>query len=178
MDKHEMILEEFRALRTEVDSTKSRAVKTVWLGLTTVPVLTFISELPNVHFLGPLIPFVVLVLTVLFVSEEHALMRCGRYIRERIEPLVESGAGWESWLESQPQLRQMDRYFFGCFLLTFFVFYAGSVGVAITRLWSNDDFGTTGDVKAMAGGVVYAIGAIWMIFTMLHHWRSFTSTSA
>ncbi|MFQ5490492.1 MAG: hypothetical protein ACE5GE_07200, partial [Phycisphaerae bacterium] len=111
MGDNNLIKEEFLALRSEIDQTKKRAVRTVWLGLTVVPVLTFMAEMPDVQFVGPLIPFVSMVLTILFVSEEHALMRCGRYIRERIDPRLEEGAGWESWLEAQPDLRTIDRYF-------------------------------------------------------------------
>ncbi|MFQ5492187.1 MAG: hypothetical protein ACE5GE_15835, partial [Phycisphaerae bacterium] len=84
---------------------------------------------------------------------------------------------WESWLEAQPDLRTIDRYFFGCFLITFFVFYFGSVGLAIRTLWTSDDLAMSGEAKALAGGVVYGIGAIWMLVTVGHHWRACTRTS-
>ena len=178
MEKQDFVKEQYQALRAEIGATKSRLFKTVCVGLVVVPVLTFMAEMPEVRFVGPIIPFVVLVLTILFVAEEHALMRCGRYIRERIEPLIEQGAGWEAWLESQPSLRMMDRCLFGCFLITFFVFYFASTGLAIASLWTSGDGGMSGGYKAAAGGVVYGIGALWMIFTVLHHWRSCTATTA
>lgn len=177
MSDASLIKEEFLALRSEIENTKRRLVMTVWLGLTIVPVLTFLAEMPDVQFVGPLIPFVTMVLTILFVSEEHALMRCGRYIRERIDPRVEAGGGWESWLEAQPELRAMDRYFFGCFLITFFAFYFGSVGLAIRILWTSDDVAMSGESKALAGAIVYGIGALWMLITVGHHWRACTRTT-
>ena len=164
-----------REVLAEIKATKSRLYKTVCLGLVAIPVLTFLAEQPGIRFVGPIIPFVVLLLTILFVAEEHALMRCGRYIRLQIEPTFESG--WEQWLESQPKLRIMDKYLFGCFLIVFFVFYFSSVGIAIEKLWTTDDGGLSTGIKAAAGGVVYGIGAIWMIVTLVHHWRSCIATS-
>ena len=176
MEKHDFVKEQYVALRAEIGATKARLFKTVCLGLVIVPVLTYLAEGPEIRFLGPIIPFVIMVLTILFVAEEQALMRCGRYIRERIEPLIEQGAGWEAWLESQSNLRVLDRYLFGCFVITFFVFYFASSGLAIEKLlvltegnWSGPPF--------IAGGVVYFIGALWMGVTVLQHWRSCVATT-
>ena len=177
MDKQDFVKAQYAALRTEIDGIKARLFKTVCLGLVVIPVLTYLAETQGVRFLGPIIPFVVLMLVILHVSEEQALMRCGRYIRERIEPLIEEGAGWEAWLESQPTLRVMDKVLFGCFLITFFVFYFASAGMAIEKLWTSGDAGMTADYKVIAGGVVYAIGALWMLFTVIHHWRLCTATT-
>ena len=177
MEKQDFVREQYLALRKEINGTKYRLFVTVCLGLVVVPVLTYLAELPDTRFVGPIVPFVVLVLTMLFVSEEHALMRAGRYIRERIEPLIEEGAGWEAWLETQPGLRFMDKCLFGCFLITFFVFYAASAGMAIEAL-TTTDFGQLGsEVKTIIGVVIYGVGALWMLATVLSHWRSATATS-
>ncbi|MCP4247145.1 MAG: hypothetical protein GY778_08855 [bacterium] len=176
MEKDQFVHEEFSTLRKEISATKARIFKTVSLGLVIVPLLTYLAEGQEIEFVGPIIPFVVLLLTILFVAEEQALMRCGRYIRERIEPLIEKGVGWEAWLESQGRLRVMDKCLFGCFVITFFVFYFASVGLALQKLWVSDADGMSGDYRVIAGSVVYGIGALWMIFTVLHHWRSCTAT--
>ncbi len=178
METQDYVMQQFVALRREIEATKARLFKTLCLTLVVVPGATFLAEIPQVEFVGPIIPFVVLVLTILYVAEEHALMRCGRYVRERIEPLIEQGAGWESWLESKPELRLMDRYLLGCFLVTLFVFYFSSVGVAIFKLWTSDGGGISPDWKAIAGGVAYGIGAVWMVVVVLHHWRACTTTAA
>ena len=177
MEKLEFVKEQYQALRSEIDLIKNRLFKIVCLGLVVVPVLTYLAELPDTRFVGPLVPFVILMLVIQFLAEEHALMRCGRYIRERIEPLIEQGAGWEAWLESQPGLRTMDKCLFGCFVITLFVFYVLSAGMAIEKLWTSDAGGMSGEYKAVAGIIVYGIGAIWMIIILLHHWRSCTATS-
>ncbi len=177
MDSQIFLLEQYRALRTEIAATKSRLFKIVALGTVVVPGLTYLAEIPDTRYLGLILPFVVLVFTIQFVADEQALMRCGRYIREHIEPHCDSAnGGWEKWLESQPELRVLDRCLFGCFVIAFYVFYFMSAGMAIEKLWSTGDFLINGAYMALAGGVGYAIGAFWMLFTLLHHWRSATST--
>ena len=178
MEKLDFIKEQYHALRAEIDHTKGRLYKTVCLGVVVVPVLAYLAGLPNTRFVGPLIPFVVLVLAMLFLAEQYALMRCGRYIRERIEPLIEEGAGWEAWLESQPELRTMDKCLFGCFVIVLFVFYLISAGMAIEFLWISDVGRVSGEYRAAAGAILYGVGAMWMIITLRHHWRSCTATSA
>jgi hypothetical protein len=179
METQDYVMQQFIALRREIDATKSRLFKTLCLALVIVPLATYLAERPESEFVGPVVPFIILVLTILFVSEANALMRCGRYIREKIEPHIEKDAGWETWLESQPQLRLVDRYLLGCFLITLFVFYFSSVGMAISKLWTSETSigGMSADGKAIAGGIVYGIGAVWMIITVVHHWRSCTTTS-
>ena len=177
MNKDQFLSEQFRTLRQEISATKARLFLTVALGVVAVPVLTYLAEQPDLRYMAPILPFVVLVFTMLFLSEESALMRCGRYIRERIEPLVEEGLGWEAWLETHTSLRTMDKCLFACFLLTFFVFYFASAGMAIESLWTSGDEGMSADGKAIAGSIVYAIGALWMTMTMMQHWRSLVATT-
>ncbi len=177
MDTKDFLVEEYRTLRREIASTKMRLFMIVALGSIAVPLLTYLAEMPDSQFVGPVLPFVVLVLTILFVADEQALMRCGRFIRERIEPHFESGTEWEKWLEEKSDLRVMDRCLFGCFIITFFVFYFVSSGMAIEKLWTGDKVGIGNESIAIIGAVAYAVGALWMGFTVIQHWRSSTSTS-
>lgn len=176
MEQQQIVMQQFQALRSEADASRSRLFRIVCLGVVAVPVLMYLAEKAEAEFVAAIVPFVVLVLNMLFMSEEHSLMRCGRYMRERIEPLIEEGAGWEAWLESQPSLRVMDKSIFWCFVLSCFVFYFSAVGLAITRLLASGDGVITGEYKVYVGGAVYALGAFWMAVTVLHHWRSCTST--
>lgn len=177
MEKQDFLFEQYRALRTEITATKSRLFKIISLGTVLVPGLTYLAETPGTRYVGLLVPFVALVFAILFVADEQALMRCGRYIRERIEPRFEDPPGWEGWLESQANLRVLDKCLFGCFVITFFVFYFVTSGMAIEKLWTSEDFRISGASMAVTGGVGYGIGALWMLLTLLHHWRSATSTS-
>ena len=142
-----------------------------------MPALTYLAETPGTRFVSLVLPFAVLVVTILFVADQEALMRCGRFIRECIEPRLDEVGGWEAWLESQGGMRVVDKCLFGCFVITFFVFYFVSSGMAIEKLWTHDGFVIGGENSAIVGGVAYRIGFLWMLFTLVHHWRSATSTS-
>jgi hypothetical protein len=176
MEERQVLIQQFQALRSEIDGAKARMFRIAVLGALGIPVLIYLAEKPDAGFLAPILPFAVLVLSMLFMHEQHSLMRCGRYMRERIEPLIEEGAGWEAWLESQPYLRVMDKTVFWCFLLASFVFYFSAVGLAISKLLDSGDAVIPGQYKVYVGGAIYALTAFWMAITVLHYWRYCTST--
>ncbi len=175
-EQQPILMQQFQALRSEIDGAKARQFRIACLAALGVPGLMYLGGKPEAGFLCPILPFAVLVLSMLFMHEQHSLMRCGRYMRERIEPLIEEGAGWEAWLESHPSLRMMDKTIFWCFLLSSFVFYFSAVGLAITRLLGSGDGVIPGEYKVYFGGAIYALAAFWMALTVLHYWRSCTST--
>ena len=172
MEKQHIVMEQFQALRSEIEAIKARLFRTVCLGLVLVPVLAYLAEKPGTVFLGLALPFVILVLNMLYVSQEHALLRCGRYMRQRIEPLIEEGAGWEAWLEAHPGLRVMDKCMFWCFVIIFFLFYFGAVGLAITKLPEGSDEVLGTEYRIYLACAAYALGAIWMAISVWFYWRS------
>ncbi|MCK6457484.1 MAG: hypothetical protein L6Q92_13270 [Phycisphaerae bacterium] len=176
MDKNEFLREQFITLRAEIKATKQRAFLIVLLGLISIPIIAFLAEQQQLGNVAPMLPFLVMVLAILFVAEQNALMRCGHFIRENIEPKIEGASGWEAWLESNQQLRLLDKNFVGCFMVVFFVFYFISVGVAIDHLWTVDAQFAPAQWRGILGGVTYGIGAVWMVITTLHHWKSYTTT--
>jgi len=179
MTKEEFLKEQFLTLREEIKATKQRSFLIVFFGLIAVPLVSYlaVTNRESLTYAGPLLPFLVLIITVLFFAEQNALMRCGHFIRLVIEPSVPETAGWEAWLESRPELRRMDKYFAACFMIVFFVFYFLAVHVALSSdLWKSIPLSGNRDYGLYAGGVTYAIGAIWMIVTLVHHWTYCTTT--
>lgn len=179
MNKHEFLREQFVTLREEIKATKQRSFLIVFFGLISVPLVSYlaVTNRDALTYAGPLLPFLVLIITVLFFAEQNALMRCGHFIRSVIEPSVPETSGWEAWLESRPELRQMDKYFAACFMIVFFVFYFFSVYIALSsELWKSFRLGNKQDYGLYAGGVTYAIGAVWMVMTLVHHWTYCTTT--
>ncbi len=179
MERLEFLQQQFTTLREEIKATKQRVFLVVFFGLISVPLMSYLvaTNRESLNYAGPLLPFLVLVITVLFFAEQNALMRCGHFIRSVIEPAVKDSPGWEAWLESRPDLRRMDKYFAGCFMIVFFVFYFLSVAIALnSSLWSSLSIAGKQDYGLYAGGITYAIGAIWMIVTLVHHWHYCTTT--
>src|SRR5207253_2013711 len=118
--KEEKFLQlQYETLRKEIEEAHGRAFKIIIGGLTIVPAIwSAIRSLDKAIDLGPvtlLLPFIVVVTVLLFLAQNAAIMRCGRYIRLNIENAVPSIIGWETWLEKpreagEPDLRGVDKY--------------------------------------------------------------------
>ncbi len=180
MDPKGLLRDEFITLREEIKATKARLFWIVMAGLFGVPALAYIASQGDM-FVWLLLPFSVLVLILVFLSEQSSMMRAGRYIRERIECEKEMSLGWEAWVESLPQFRYMDRHYVACFVIVFFTYYFMTIGVAIRIILAKEATDMTGGnfywywfYGAIAA---YAIGAIWAVFTLAHHWKATVSTS-
>lgn len=156
----------------------SRLFWVVTLGLIGVPLLTFFATATS-QLIWLLMPYSILVLIIKFLAEQNGMMRAGRYIPEHIETQIDFRPGWEAWLESQPDYRLMEKHFLASFILVFFLYYFVSIGMAMRFLWGEAGQDPSGGLWYWAyGGVAaYAIGTIWGISTLVHHWKSSTTTS-
>lgn len=170
MSQDEFLKQQFLTLREEIRDSKARIFQLLLVGTILVPLLIFAADQFKSNFASVVIPFVVLVIMVAFVIEQHTIIRAGRYLKEHVEPHVQGALGWEHWLESNRRLREMDRIFFGSLILVFLVFYAASTAAALNRL-SEVAYNS----YAYAG-IGYGIGGVWFLAVLLRHWSSFTTT--
>lgn len=178
MDNSSFAREQFLTLREEIKQTKSRLFWISAMGLFGVPLLTiFASQVERERFVALLVPYFVLVIILMFLAEQNALMRAGRFIRERLEKDAGAPSGWEAWLESRPDLRLMDRHFFAGFIIVFFVYYFMTIGLALQGLWVEKDRDSVAMSWLIGAIATYAIGAIWALATLIQHWRSCVGTS-
>lgn len=179
MDRNDFVAQQYISLRREIESQQSRLFWIVVIGLLGLPVLSyFLLSADNRSWV--ILPLFVLVLIILFLAQQSQMMRAGRYIREFLEERVDFSPGWESWLESRPELRLMDRHFSACFITIFFIYYFLSIGVALHRLWieaAGDESGTYWYYFYGAVGA-YTITTIWGFATLVQHWTSSTRTGA
>lgn len=175
MDRNEFLKHHFMTLRDEIKSIKSRSFWIVAMGLFGVPVLSYMTA-ESSKYVSMLIPYLVLVLIIMFLAEQNALMRAGRYIRQMIEPSIADTVGWEAWLESRSDLRMMDRHLLACFILVFFLYYFMAIGNALQTIY-RDEGGDTRNLWLIGAAVTYGIGAIWALSTLIHHWRSCVGTT-
>ena len=177
MDRREYLTQQFATLRREIEGHQTRAFWTVVIGLLGIPVIAYFLLEGDVP-IWMAMPFFLLVLMVLFLAQQNFMMRAGRYIREHIETQIEFTPGWETWIESRPLYRVMDRQFAGSLTVLFFLFYFLLMGLALNRL-----FVTAITEKSMADWsvfwgavVVYAIATMFGLATLVHHWRTSVST--
>lgn len=171
MSEEEFMKQQYLTLREEIRACKARMFAILVLGTLFVPVAGFMANQFKSGFATGSMPFVLLVLMLAFITEQNAVIRAGRYLKEHVEPRMEGLVTWERWLESSRNLRGVDKAFFISFLLVFMLFYAVGAGVAmgsIAELWSEDQFW-----YAAAG---YGLGGLWLVIVLLRHWHSCTTT--
>jgi hypothetical protein len=192
MTTEEFLKQEFITLREEIKETKRRMFLVVVLGSLLVLVGSFVVEMtgPAAKVLdgersapvlyGSLgtaaVPYVVLLLILLYVAEQNVILRAGRYVKEHIEPRIADTVGWERWLESQPGLRRIDKAFLASFLVIFLIFYCVSVDVAANAL--ANAFGEAWSVQTATLSLVpYLVGGLWALIVATRHWHAMTHTT-
>lgn len=170
--------DEFMTLREEIRATRARLFRVLMVGLIGVPLLTYVATQAE-FYVWLLLPYSVLLLIVVFLAEQSSMMRAGRYIREHIEG-QKDGPRWETWIESRPQFRLVDRHYVACFLIVFFLYYFMTVGLVIKMILDKERTDMSGSQLYwywFYGALfTYAVGAIWAIATLLTHWRATVST--
>lgn len=174
MSREEFLKQQFLTLRDEIRESKARIFRLLILGALFVPAAGFVADQYRATFASASIPFIILVIMLCFISEQNAIVRAGRYLKEHVEPHIENALGWERWLESEHKLRDVDRYFFGSYLMLFFLFYAVGSSMAVENLASA--YATSFWIYYIAAGVGYGLGGLWVIVVWLRHWHSCTTT--
>lgn len=143
MNKDEFIKQQYISLREEIKETKTRIFKTIGFGLTVAPGFYLVSQLQNQKFgfIILTIPFLVIVVGLIYLAESNSLMRCGRYIRLIIEyPFITDILGWETWLEKPDEnfeTRNVDKYLFWGFYFLSSLYFLGSTFLSTLYLYEE-----------------------------------------
>ena len=128
---------QYMTLRKEIEDIHSRMFTLLVGGSALVPAAQYVSESFNVGIVLFALPFLVVILVLLFLSQNIAIMRCGQFIREHIEPQAEGIAGWENWEEETQEKGQtidrrvVDKLVMLSFYALFGVYYIVSVYLGI-----------------------------------------------
>ncbi len=176
MSAPEYVIEQYQALRREIDNRQSRGFWTIVIGLIGGPLLMYFG-LGGGGLLLTLLPFFVVVVMVTFLTEQNAMMRAGRYIREELEPKMGADGGWEKWLESKVEYRLVERHSFACFLLIYLLFYFVSIGVAMNKTLEFNEMNASNAYLQYGLMGSYLISTIWIAYVIVHFWKSSVSTA-
>jgi len=175
MNKDEFARELFLTLRKEIEEAKARIFKIVTYGIVTVPAAQILAQIQNLSIITLAIPFLVIVIALLFLSENHTVMRCGTYIKDFIEPEVSDFIGWEKWLNDKHESskRTVDKYLGYCIYLLFFVYYLGSVYLSFN--YTMTIFNTIGCAISIS---IYVAVGIWFLLFLITNIQVTTSTES
>src|SRR5216684_8151501 len=175
MNSADFLREQFITLRDEIKESKARIYRTMGFGIVVVPAANFLAQTYRIEVLLLSVPLLVIVVALMYLSENHALMRCGRYIRLQIEPRFHDVLGWEKWLEIPDsfQPRSVDKYVGHSFYILFFVYFAGSVFVA--DHYMRTEYGML--PAAVLLGLYIAVG-VWFLIYLFQNIKISTATVA
>jgi hypothetical protein len=170
MSAEDFMRQQYITLRQEISEGKARIFRLLVLGTLLVPLAGFAASEFHSVYASSSMPFVVLVLMFAFVLEQNTIVRCGRYLKEHVEPHIQGVVTWEKWLESNNRIREVDRFFVGSFIFIFFIFYAIAVATALKGIsdqWYD---------HYIYAGIGYLVGGIWFIIVLFRHWHYCTTT--
>ena len=171
MSKDEFLKQQYLTLRDEIRSSKSRAFFLTVLGTLLIPVIAYGAQASDLTFATASMPFIILVIMLAFLMEQNSIVRAGRYLKEHVEPHIDGVMTWETWLESNHRLREMDKYFFGSSCLIFFLFYAiGSIAAVMS--WAQSEW----PEQYFYAAIAYGIGGFWFVVVFFRQWHSRTTT--
>lgn len=149
---------EYVTLRSEIEVAKSNMNKLTVGGAAIVPTA---QSLANTYEIGEItlaLPLIVVVLVLLFLTENHAVMRAGTYILKRIEPAVGQNGGWETWLaigSRKSRRRTVDKLLVISFSVLASCYFVVSVILAVK--FAIKEYGPTGQL--MVGLIYLAVGS-------------------
>gem|GEM_PF-896813 len=163
MDRSKFLELEFQTLRREIENSLDRAFKIMVGGATLIPILVGVLAHYSATPILLTLPLVVVVTALLYLNQWNSIMRCGQYIRTKIECDIMGSDGWEAWLEStrdpaghRVDNRLVDTYLVYAFYLLIGGYYFGTTYIALE--YSHDEYRSI--LSWTAGALYLAIGAI------------------
>jgi hypothetical protein len=168
VDKDRFLELQYLTLRKEIEDSLNRSFQIMVGGATLIPILVGILG----HYaLTPILlalPMMVIVIALLYLNQWNSIMRCGRYIRTRIEPEMIGDQGWEAWLESHPDThmgavhnRLVDTYLVYAFYLLTAGYYFATSFIAVT--YAKKTYGSITEWVALACYIGIGIAMAYII---------------
>lgn len=154
---------EYATLRKEIESSKANMFKLAVGGSAVIPAAQSLADSYSMGVITLALPLIVVVLVLLFLAENHAVMRAGTYILQEIETKVESVKGWETWLhavEANTGNRTVDKlliFAFSVLTASYFI-----VSVVLVARHALQEFGQQG--QYLIGGFYVLLGAALSFF--------------
>jgi len=158
IDQSKFIELEYATLRKEIETSKANMFKLVVGGSAVIPAAQSVADSYSIGVITLALPLVVAVLVLLFLAENHAVMRAGTYILQEIEPKIDGMKGWETWLNSvqtNTGTRTVDKLLVFAFSVLAASYFIASVALAVR--YAFREFGQQG--QYVVGGIYALLGA-------------------
>jgi hypothetical protein len=157
---------EFETLRQEIATAKKNMFQLMVGGSAAIPAAQSVANSYNIGVVTLALPLILSVFILMFISENHAMMRAGQYILEKIEPKMLSEGGWETWLNTSngvTKTRSVDRIMIFSFsLLASFYFL---VSVVLAWRYAGSEFGDSGKYVVAFGYFVVGFSLAFILYS-------------
>ena len=158
----DFLLLEYESLRNEIAVAKKNMFQLIIGGAAIIPAAQSVATSYSIGAVTLALPLILLVLVLMFISENRSMMRAGQYILENVEPVFGKNGGWESWLNTsngESRTRSVDKILIFAFsILSSFYFV---VSVILAWRYASAEFGNQGKyvvaVSYFAVGIFLAI---------------------
>ena len=175
IDRQRFLELEYATLRKEIETAKSNMFKLVVGGAAIIPTAQSLANTYSIGAITLALPLIVVVLVLLFLTENHSLMRAGTYILEQIEPNIEGATGWETWLNSAKGSggrRTVDKLLIFAFSVLAASYFM--VSVVLAAHYAFQKFGIQG--QYLVGGAYLGVGAV-LVFILYSQAQTDTNVS-
>jgi hypothetical protein len=120
--ERQFLIEEYKALRSEIVNKMEKQYKIVGLGVGGISLLLSFAIKEGYDPLFFVLPLLIIACTLLLISEISSIRNAGEYIRTNIEKTVfkrrKSLLGWETWLsKNEEKLKAYERFRDGSLLI-------------------------------------------------------------
>lgn len=157
---------EYETLRQEIATAKKNMFQLMVGGSAAIPAVQSLANTYNIGIVTLALPLILSVYILMFISENHAMMRAGQYILEKIEPIVQKGGGWETWLNTSSGItktRSVDRIMIFSFsLLASFYFL---VSVVLAWKYTSTQFGSQGKYVIAIGYFAVGLSLAFVLYS-------------
>jgi hypothetical protein len=148
---------QYNSLRKEIEKSKENMLKFIVGGSAVVPAAQYLGDKFSIGAITLALPIVVVVMVLLFLAENHAMMRAGTYILTEIEPHVDGIRGWETWLSSRASdngARTVDKLVVISFALVSASYFI--VSIVLAARYAAEAFGSGG--QYLVTGIYVSVG--------------------
>ncbi|MEM8781228.1 MAG: hypothetical protein AAGE65_00095 [Planctomycetota bacterium] len=164
----------FETLREEIHDAKGRLNFLIVLGLVGAPILAYFATTTGapgqLNVLLLISPLLLMLLLVHYFGEQVTIMRCGRYIFQRLE---KSDEDWEHWIDSL-RGKVSEPPVFPLFLIVTLGFSLLMGMFALENLQNLDQVAMS-DLKykvcAIAVPTIYAVSLVWILVVLVRFWH-------
>jgi hypothetical protein len=175
MNEAEYAKQQYLSLRSEILQSKEHMFRLASIGSPAVPAAGALIDSLELDAAFLALPLLVVVIGILFVSENQAIMRCGRYIREQIESRYATD-GWERWLEKELEnspSRAADKWLHYAFFGVFVAYYVGSAYFGTSFVHGEVGAGFRAE-STVATAISYAVFGLMSVWFMAQNLRAST----